>query len=147
MVSLRRAALLALAPLCVACATPIQVETLPAADDQPVHKIALVPFALDLVAADPDAEPGPNRISALVTARVLEALSQLTSYDVVPPQETVRALAGEDSGDAGPAYVGEKLHGAFGVDAVLSGTVRRFRSELYSTTSCWLLPRPSTLIT
>lgn len=111
-----RGARLALVALLFACAAPISVQ-LPELEQAPsVHKIVLLPFTTDplrgtLVQGDAD---------AVVTTRVLQALTQETNLEVVPPGEAAHV------GAAGKTPSGAELKKQFGVDAVLTGQVHRY---------------------
>lgn len=111
-----RAARLALSALLFACAAPISIELPDLQQTRPVHKIALLPFTTDplrgaLVQGDGD---------AVVTTRVLQALTQETNLDVVPPGEAAHV------GAAGKTPSGAELRKQFGVDAILTGVVHRY---------------------
>jgi hypothetical protein len=85
--------------LALGCALPISTQL--GAGEQPpkIERIAVEPFADD-VSRGGAIEPGA---AAIVTARVLDALTRETDLEVLPP--------------------GQSTHG---VDAVLSGVVRRY---------------------
>jgi hypothetical protein len=101
----------------LACASPLADETLPAAEHRTLRKIALVPLRL----ASPEVAPERPDAAELVTARILEALAR-TDLSVVPPEEVLRVLPEY----ADPVAAAEALHRQFGVDAILTGEVRRF---------------------
>lgn len=128
---MRAAVLVTAASIVVACATPVRVEVHPS--ERRVERIALLPLlsASSLQQAGPSHGNGTPKASMLVTARVLEALVRGDRFDVIPPAEGERALrhAGIDPHKAEPAEVAAALTRAFGVDGVLSGTVRRFRAR------------------
>jgi hypothetical protein len=106
--------------LAAACAGPVYVETLPEARGRPLTKLALVPFEY------PDAGEDP---SALVTAKVQEALVHDGGFDVIPTTEVLLALrtAGFPR-EAGA--IGRALQSAFGCDAVASGSVGRYEERV-----------------
>lgn len=124
MVPLRRAPrLLAAVFACLAaCQTPILVEVTPEAQGQRIEKLALLPFA----AAGTELTSGSGDAALLVTGRVLEQLVLLDRFDLVPPLESARLLRLRGRGEAPAAEVCRVLHAAFGVDAVLFGTLHRF---------------------
>ena len=111
-----RAVRLALSAMLFACAAPITIE-LPELEQRPtVHKIVVMPFTRDparggVVQGDAD---------AVVTTRVLQALTQETNLDVVPPGEAARV------GAPGTTPSGAELRKQFGVDAILTGVVHRY---------------------
>ena len=81
-----------------------------------VHKIVVLPFTSDPargVRCEGDAD-------AVVTTRVLQALTQETNLDVVPPGEAAHV------GPAGKTPSGTELRKQFGVDAILTGVVHRY---------------------
>ena len=95
--------LLPLLGLSLGCALPISTQL--GAQEQPpkLEKIAVESFSADLTRGStiaPDA-------AGIVTARVLAALTRETDLEIVPPGETTR-----------------------GVDAVLSGVVRRYEERV-----------------
>jgi hypothetical protein len=76
----------------------------------------ILPFASDPVAgaaANADA-------AAVVTTRFLQAMTQESSFEIVPPDEAARV-----PGILGPAG-GELVRRQFGADAILTGVVRRY---------------------
>ena len=108
------------------CATPIKYEKGP---DAAVSKLAVVPFWLQAPLATNShgiffAEGAAN----LVTAKVLEALTHSEVVEVLPPEKVRELLVGENPLEAPrrPEEIGPWLRNAFGVDAVLYGTVFRF---------------------
>lgn len=123
MVTLSRAALLLPALVAMGCSSPVQTEVRPEASEQRIRKVALV--ALRSRAAVATEAP---HAAALVTARVLRALTEAGAFEVVPPQEVARVLEPDDRAPARPS-VGRTLAEAFGVSAVLTGEVRRFTAR------------------
>jgi hypothetical protein len=121
----------------MAAPQPLHVERLPpVAAGVRVNTIAIVPFA----SAPQVDRPGAPVVDvedggiAIVSARVVEALSEVGDLAVTPPEETARWL--EANGRAlqdSPARLGSELASAFGADAILYGRVRRYRSRIGST--------------
>ncbi len=115
-----RVAPLALSALLFACAAPISIQ-LPELQQPPtVHKIVVLPFTSDparggVVQGDAD---------AVVTTRVLQALTQETALEIVPPGEAARV------GAAGTTPSGAELRKQFGVDAILTGEVHRYTERI-----------------
>lgn len=111
-----RAVLPLLLGLTLGCAPPIWTEV---ANPQPspvVRKIAMLPFSGD---------PAPGGMLdsdavRIVTTRVLQALTQETNLQIIPPDETLLVPG------AGGRTGAELLEKNFGADAVLTGVVRRF---------------------
>ncbi len=102
--------------LCLACAGPVRVESFPEAQGRALAKLALLP--LEDSASNASA-------GALVTGRVLEALTQVGQFEVIPPSEAVLALrAAGDPKDS--KAMGRVLAAAFGCDGIASGSVARF---------------------
>ncbi len=111
-----RAACAVMLGLMLGCAAPIRTEV---SDPQPapvVRKVAMLEFAGDPA---PGGTIEPDAVK-VVTARVLEALTQETDLQIIPPDKT-SLVAGADGPKGGQA-----LRHNFGADAVLTGVVRRF---------------------
>jgi hypothetical protein len=102
------------------CAGPLSVETLPEAKGRPLAKLALVPFEY------PDA--GEDS-SALVTAKLLEALVQHGGFDVIPTTEVSLALRSAGFPREAKA-IGSALQTSFGCDAIASGSVERYEERI-----------------
>ena len=102
--------------LALGCAVPVS-SRIRELDPMPtLRKLVILPFAADPVrggAVEDDA-------TAVVATRMVEALTQDTDLEIVPPEEAVRAR-----GQAGEAS-GAELRRLFGSDAILSGVVRRY---------------------
>jgi hypothetical protein len=103
-----RVALVLLAAAVLGCATPIASTLYEAPESGRVKKIALLPLA--------------NDETGVVTARLLQALNEETDYEVIGPNEALR------SGGAGAPTVAE-LQRDFGIDAIVTGDVRRFQER------------------
>jgi hypothetical protein len=103
-----RLALALLLAAALGCATPIASTLYQAPESGPVKKIALVPLA--------DDETG------VVTARLLQALNEETDLEVIGPGDALKA------GD-GRTPTAAELQRDFGVDALVTGTVRRFQER------------------
>jgi hypothetical protein len=111
-----RAVLGCLVGLALGCAAPISIQLPDVQQPYAVHKIVLLPFTSEPV-------PGGSvegDAAAVVTTRVLQALTQETRLDIVPPGEAVRVSA------AGKTPSGVELRQQFGVDAILTGVVHRY---------------------
>jgi hypothetical protein len=113
-----------LAAVVLSCSTPVVVETLAAKDERVVRRVALMPLQL----ASPEVAPERPDAAKVVTARVLEALSSVAGLSVIPPEEVERVVPPRT--DAVSAA--RTLHRLFGVDTVLTGTVRRFVTRIGS---------------
>ena len=115
-----------LALVLLACSTPIRTETIAHSGTAPLTKLALVP--VEPAPRFKGAGGVPRELAAqLVTARVLDALNELRTFEVVPPGEVTTALAavpGENDIDRNV-----RLNRTFGVQAVLEGTVSRFNQR------------------
>jgi len=125
--SMSRSGFLLLALL--ACTSPISVELQPGALEHPLRTVALAPFSVGIPLARVEpAGTSAEGVAKLVRGRVLEALTRWTDLRVVPPQDVTRVLAtnGPLAVPSTPAEIGRELKRAFGVDAVLYGTVYRF---------------------
>jgi hypothetical protein len=110
-----RAALVALLAAALGCATPIASTLYEAPQTGPVKRIAVLPLVMDPaagVAAEASGAP-------IITARLVEALNEETSLEVIPPEDALRSGGGRrpNPGD---------LKRDFGVDAIVTGTVRRY---------------------
>ena len=102
--------------LALGCATRISTQIAEVEPPPTIRKLVVLPFASD---------PAPggsveSDAAALVAARVLEAMTQATSFEVVPPEEAARV------GTAESPATGKALREQFGIDAVLTGVVRRY---------------------
>jgi hypothetical protein len=122
----------ALLILVAACASPVQVESLPPQAPGPIERIALVPCQVDAALSTEDSVTTPEQAAGLVTARLLDALRAGGRFDVVPPTEVARALqtASLPPGAAAPDAIVQALRAAFGADAVLLARLRRFSARL-----------------
>ncbi len=117
-----RLAVAALALVLLACTTPIRTTTLGRGAAAPLVKLALV-----------SAEPAPNfsgdgdiepaLAAQIVTGRVLQALLELRTFEVIPPGEVAAVLAGSPGLD--PLGSNVRLNGTFGVQGVLRVKVSR----------------------
>ncbi len=110
----------------LACSTPIRTQTIAHWGTAPLKKLALVPVE---PAARFRGEGGVSRELAaqLVTARVLDALNELRTFEVVPPGEVTTALAAVP--DENDLDRNVRLNRTFGVQAILQGTVNRFNQR------------------
>jgi len=98
------------------CAAPIWTEV---SDPQPppvLRKLALLPLETDPAPGGTVADDAAK----VIAARVLQALTEETDLQVVPPDQA--ALVPGSEGPAG----GAALRRSFGVDAVMTGVVRRY---------------------
>ena len=129
MVPLRRVPRLLAAALVVGptlgCHTPIQVELTPEGAGRRVEKLAVLPFE----AVGAQLAKGPSGAAELVTGRVLEELALQARFELIPPVESARLLELRGGVDPTRAEVCRALHAGFGVDAVLFGTLHRFRER------------------
>jgi hypothetical protein len=103
-----RLALVLLAAAVLGCATPIASTLYEAPESGRVKKIALLPLTDDA--------------SGVVTARLLQALNEETDYEVIGPEEALISGGGRTPTVA-------ELQRDFGVDAVVTGAVRRFQDR------------------
>lgn len=127
MVSLNaRCWLVLLAAGLLACGSPIRTQTLARVGAAPLSKLALVPAR---VAPNyrGDADVPPELAAQIVTGRVLQALLELRTFEVVPPAEVASVLAGSPGLD--PLGSNVRLNGTFGVQGVLRTTVLRFQQR------------------
>lgn len=102
--------------LTLGCAAPISTQLREPQPAPTIRKLVILPFASDPVAgaaANADA-------AAVVTTRFLQAMTQESSFEIVPPDEAARV-----PGILGPAG-GELVRRQFGADAILTGVVRRY---------------------
>jgi len=113
---MNRLSLVLLVGLALGCAAPFSTELRAPTAPPILRKVVILPFASD---------PAPGGsvavdAAAVVATRVLEAMTQETRLEIVPPGEAARVR--------GVAEVpsGEELRGQFGSDAVLTGSVRRY---------------------
>ena len=102
--------------LALGCAAPVSSELREQKAPPILRKLVILPFASD---------PAPGGsveadAAAVVATRVLQAMTQETALEIIPPDEAarVRGVAGAPSGG--------DLRRQFGCDAVLTGTVRRY---------------------
>jgi hypothetical protein len=125
------AAALGAAMLLAGCASPVVFETLGEPGAFRIQRVALIPLAPVRGAGTNGEQDGLANAAELVTARVLEALVESTSFDVIPPQEVSMRLreARLDPAEANAAELGGTLREAFGADAYLTGSVYRFRAR------------------
>ncbi len=111
-----RVVLTALLGLALGCAAPFSSETRATQSPPALRKLVVLPFTTQsATGAVVDADS-----AAVVTTRVLQAMTRESDFEIVPPEEAVRV-----PGSLGPGG-GAVLRRQFGVDAVLTGTVRRF---------------------
>ncbi len=125
----RRLAALALTlPLVLmACSSPIRTQLLARSGAAPLVKLAVVGVS----AAPKMTNAGgvePRLAANVVTGRLLEALYDLRTFQVVPPSEVSTALGASTGLDSLESNV--LLHGTFGVQAVLRGKLVRFQQRL-----------------
>lgn len=114
--AVRALALAASLGLALGCAAPISTQLRESQPPPTIRKLVILPFSSDPVAgaaADADA-------AAVVTTHFLQAMTQESSFEIVPPDEAARV-----PGIHGPGG-GELLRRQFGVDAILTGVVRRY---------------------
>jgi hypothetical protein len=112
-----------------ACTTPIEQSINPAAGDHKVTRVAVVPLTFEPFSPrDVLTEQDAKAASKVVTARVAEALIEWSQLEAVPPGDVGLWLRDAPSVSA-PAEVGAALHSAFGVDALLTGQVRRYHAR------------------
>ena len=102
----------------VGCATPVASTVFEAPESGPVHKIAVLPLVDDPAAG---ADPSENG-AAIITARMVSALSDETTLEVIPPDQALISGGGQTPTAA-------DLKRDFGVEAVVTGTVRRYRER------------------
>ena len=118
--------LAAIAIALFACSTPIRTQTLVHLGATPLSKLALV-----AAEATPrlTGEGGVERDLAtqIVTGRVLKALNDLRSFEVVPPSEVAAVLGSSPGLD--PLAGNLRLNGTFGVQGVLRLWVSRFQQR------------------
>jgi hypothetical protein len=115
--------------LAVACSTPVEHSALPAASDQRVTRVAVVPLPFEPSSERSALPEEEAKVAAsVVTARVAEALAEWARLDMVPPGDVELWLQAPRS-PADPALLGNELRSAFGVDGVLTGRVRRYVSR------------------
>ena len=108
------------------CATPVVHSQPPAVSDHKVTLVAVVPMSFEPF--DPrDVLTGDEAVvaSETVTARVATALVQWGGLEAVPPGDTQLWLQNV-SAPSDPRRLGRELSSAFGVDAILTGRVRRY---------------------
>lgn len=139
-----------LAPLLLSCAEPVQTRAYPrlAEGIDPIESVAVAPFvpagglAREVEAARREAEgdlqPLPSRVghsaeeaSTLVSRYFAEALEQ-RGLQVIAPEDIGRSLAERTNPTPGrqiARQVARVAHAEFGVDAVVLGTVSRFRER------------------
>lgn len=109
-----RGALVFLLAAALGCATPVASTLYEAPETGPIHKIAVLPL-VDDPAGGADLTDG----AAVITAHLVQALSQETDLEVIGPEEALR------SGD-GRLPTAAELKRDFGVEGVVTGTVRRY---------------------
>jgi hypothetical protein len=113
---MNRLSLVPLLGLALGCAAAISTELREPNAPLILRKLVIMPFATDPA-------PGgsvPVDAAAVVATRVLEAMTQETRLEIVPPGEAARVRGGAE------VPSGEELRRQFGVDAVLTGSVRRY---------------------
>jgi len=113
-----RLALALLLAAAVGCATPFTSTLYEAPETGPVHKIAVLPLVDDPAAGGTATEYGAQ----IITARLVTALTEETTLEVIPPDQAMPAGGG---GRPTPA----ELKRDFGVDAVVTGSVHRYRER------------------
>lgn len=111
-----RSVLVAALGLSLACAAPISTQVGQTQSRPTIRKLVIVPFTAD---------PAPGNVAgadaaAVVTTRVLQAMTQESTFEIVPPDEAAR-VPGIFAADGGVL-----LRRQFGIDAVLTGAVRRY---------------------
>ncbi len=114
------------AVLALGCATPVVYSQPPTASGHKVTLVAVVPMPFEPF--DPrDVLTGEEAMvaSETVTARVASALVQWGGLEAVPPGDTQLWLRNV-SAPSNPRRLGRELSSAFGVDAILTGRVRRY---------------------
>lgn len=110
----------------IACSTPIRTTTLARSGAAPLTKLALVPAEpTPNFSGDGDLEP--QLAAQIVTGRVLQALLELRTFEVVPPGEVVSVLQGSPGLD--PLGANVRLNGTFGVQGVLRIKLSRFQQR------------------
>ena len=120
----------AAALLALACGTtPLEHKVAPQAANRVVSRVAVVPFSFDPFGAADVLPEEDGRIAAdVVAARVAHALDEWSELDVVPPADVRLWLQGVASDPSG-GQLGGELRSAFGVDAIMTGSVRRYRAR------------------
>lgn len=114
--AVRALALSAAIGFSLGCAVPISTQLREPQPAPTIRKLVILPFASDPVAG----APADSDAAAVVTTRFLQAMTQASSLEIVPPDEAARV-----PGFSGPGG-GELLRRQFGADAVLTGAVRRY---------------------
>ncbi len=101
------------------------MELTPEGAGRRIEKLAVLPFE----AAGTVLSTSPSGAAELVTGRVLEELALQSRFELIPPVESARLL--ELRGVMAPsrAEACRALHAGFGVDAILFGTLHRFRER------------------
>jgi hypothetical protein len=122
-----RAALAALSLTLLSCSNPIRTQTLARVGATPLSKLALVTAGVARNFRS-DGSIEPKLAAQIVTGRVLQALYDLRTFEVVPPGEVASVLSASPGLD--PLGSNVRLNGTFGVQAVLRGTVSRFQQRL-----------------
>lgn len=117
----------ALALVLLACTTPIRTTTLGRGGAAALAKVALV-TAVPTPNFSGDGDIEPSMAAQIVTGRVLQALLELRTFEVVPPGEVAAVLAGSPGLD--PLGSNVRLHGTFGIQGVLRVKVSRFQQRL-----------------
>jgi hypothetical protein len=119
--TLARLWLSSLAALALGCVTPVYVEMSENEPEAPaIRKLVVLPFTSGSVPGATVQGDG----DAVVTTRVLQALTQETHFDVVPPEEAARV------GAPGRVPSFAELKKQFGVDAILTGVVHRYTERV-----------------
>ncbi len=121
-----RLALLIVAVLVTGCARSVVYSQPPAPSDHRVTLVAVVPMPFEPFDAR-DALTGDEAMvaSETVTARVASSLVQWGGLEAVPPSD-IQLWLQNVSAPASPRRLGAELSSAFGVDAILTGRVRRY---------------------
>ncbi len=118
--------LAAIALTLFACSTPIRTQTLARVGAAPLSKLALIAAeATPRLTGDGGVER--ELAAQIVTGRVLEALNDLRSFEVVPPNEVAVVLGSSPGLD--PLGSNVRLNGTFGVQGVLRVRVSRFQQR------------------
>jgi len=129
---MRQAAFSLLLSLLVGCSVPVRVTTLPQVGGAPIRKLALLPLrAAPGLSRGADAAAEGEYATSIVTARVQEALIEIGGFEVVPQGEVALIVGSELTAEApaDPLPIAQQLRGAFGVQAIVYGTVHRFQAR------------------
>jgi hypothetical protein len=113
----------------LACATPVVHSEPPRASEHKVTFVAVVPMPFEPF--DPrDTLTGEEAMvaSETVTARVATALVQWGGLEAVQPGD-IQLWLRNVSAPSSPRRLGSELNSAFGVDAIMTGRVRRYSAR------------------